>query len=109
MLMRPKPLTWYQRFFSLIRFEMRWLTPGLGIKRWIIIFLAGATLIGLGLAAALLDIARTAPDSWWLPIFYIASLSFFDRTLRASDLWWFGDYFDRMGRCRFKPGAAPTL
>jgi uncharacterized cofD-like protein len=83
MLMRPKPLTWYQRFFSLIRFEMRWLTPGLGIKRWIIIFLAGATLIGLGLAAALLDIARTAPDSWWLPIFYIASLSFLDRTLRA--------------------------
>jgi uncharacterized cofD-like protein len=81
--MRPKPLTWYQRLLSLIRLEMRWLTPGLGVKRWVIIFLAGATLIGIGLAMAVLDVYRTAPDSWWLPIFSAASLRFLDRTLRA--------------------------
>jgi uncharacterized cofD-like protein len=80
--MRPKPLSWHQRLFSLIRLEMRWLTPGLGIKRWIVIFLAGATLIGLGLAMAVLDVYRMAPDSWWLPIFSAASLRFLDRTLR---------------------------
>jgi uncharacterized cofD-like protein len=83
MFMRPKPLTWYQRLFSLIRLEMRWLTPGLGIKRWIIIFLLGATLIAVGLAMAVLDVYRTAPDTWWLPIFSAASLRFLDRTVRA--------------------------
>jgi hypothetical protein len=83
MFMRPKPLTWYQRLFSLIRLEMRWLTPGLGIKRWIIIFLVGASLIAVGLAMAVLDVYRTAPDTWWLPVFSAASLRFLDRTLRA--------------------------
>jgi uncharacterized cofD-like protein len=83
MFMRPKPPTWYQRLYSLIRLEMRWLTPGLGIKRWIIIFLIGATLIGLGVAMAVLDVYRTAPDTWWLPVFDILSLRFLDRTLRA--------------------------
>ncbi|HSV85419.1 MAG TPA: YvcK family protein [Levilinea sp.] len=62
---------------------MRWLTPGIGIKRWIVIFLLGVTLIGIGLAMAILDVYRTAPDSWWLPIFSAASLRFLDRTLRA--------------------------
>jgi uncharacterized cofD-like protein len=83
LLMRPKPLTWHQRLISLIRLEIRWLTPGLGVKRWIIIFLAGATLIGIGLAMAVLDVYRTAPDAWWLPIFSAASLRFLDRTLRV--------------------------
>jgi uncharacterized cofD-like protein len=81
--MRLKPMIWHQRLFSLIRLEMRWLVPGLGIKRWIVIFLLGVTLIGIGLAMAILDIYRTAPDSWWLPIFSAASLRFLDRTLRA--------------------------
>lgn len=62
----------------------RWLTPGLGVKRWIILILFGTFLIGIGGAMLVLDFYRTAPDSWWLPIFDWLSLRFLDRTLRAG-------------------------
>lgn len=62
---------------------LRWLTPGLGVKRWIVLILLGTTLIGVGVAVLLLDIYRTAPDSWWLPALSWASLRFLERPLRA--------------------------
>ena len=45
---------------------LRWLIPGLGVKRWLIVTLAGTTLIGIGVAILVLDIYRTATDTWWL-------------------------------------------
>jgi uncharacterized cofD-like protein len=62
---------------------LRWLTPGLGIKRWIILILFGTFMLGIGGAMLVLDVYRTAPDTWWLPIFDALSLRFLDRTLRA--------------------------
>lgn len=61
----------------------RWLIPGLGVKRWLLVSLAGTTLIGVGLAILILDVYRTAPDSWWLPFISAASLRFIARPLRA--------------------------
>ena len=61
----------------------RWLTPGLGVKRWILLILFATFLIGIGGAMLVLDVYRTAPDTWWLPIFDYLSLRFLDRTLRA--------------------------
>jgi len=62
---------------------LRWLVPGLGVKRWFLLILAGTTLIGVGLAIIILDVYRTTPDTWWLPLLSAASLRFLARPLRA--------------------------
>jgi uncharacterized cofD-like protein len=60
-----------------------WLTPGLGVKRWIILVLIGTTFIGIGLGIVILDFYRNAPDSWWLPLVSAASLRILPRLVRA--------------------------
>ena len=62
---------------------LRWLSPGIGVKRWLVLTLAGTTLIGVGLAILVLDFYRTSPETWWLPILSAASLRFLARPLRA--------------------------
>jgi uncharacterized cofD-like protein len=74
---------WYRRGWQRLRREVRWLTPGLGVKRWLVVTLIGISLVAIGLAVAVLDFYRTAPDTWWLPILSTLSLRFLDRTLRA--------------------------
>lgn len=63
--------------------SLQWLVPGLGVKRWFLLILAGTTLIGVGLAILILDIYRTTPDTWWLPFLSAASLRFLARPIRA--------------------------
>ena len=60
-----------------------WLTPGLGIKRWLIVVLIGTTLIALGFAVLILDVYRETEISWLRLIFNFISLSFLSRWLRA--------------------------
>ncbi|MCF6278213.1 MAG: YvcK family protein, partial [Anaerolineales bacterium] len=62
---------------------LRWLAPGLGVKRWLALILAGVTLLGVGLAYYLLDFYRTAPETWWLPALSVAALRFLPRTIRV--------------------------
>jgi uncharacterized cofD-like protein len=73
----------YRRWLSVLVRNSRWLVPGLGVKRWLLVTLAGTTLIGVGLAILILDIYRTAPETWWLPALSAASLRFIARPLRA--------------------------
>ncbi len=73
----------FQSAVKFIRQESRWLTPGLGVKRWLVVILMGTTLLGIGFAVLVLDVYRTAPETWWLPILSFLSLRFLDRTLRA--------------------------
>jgi len=63
--------------------NLRWLVPGIGIKRWILLILIGTTLLGVGLAILLLEIYRTAPETWWLPFLSYASLRILSRPLRV--------------------------
>ncbi|MBI5565989.1 MAG: YvcK family protein, partial [Chloroflexi bacterium] len=58
----------------------KWLTPGIGVKRWIILLGFGVTLIALGLAYILVDIYRSAglPDAA-----YYLTLQFLPRVERA--------------------------
>ena len=64
--------------------------PGLGVKRWIILILLGTTLLGVGLAVLVLEIYRTAPETWWLPILSFASLRSLSRPLRVLIFGGFG-------------------
>jgi len=66
-----------------LRSQLHWLAPGLGVKRWFVLILFGTVMIGVGLAVLVLEIYRTAPETWWLPILSTASLRFLPRPLRA--------------------------
>jgi uncharacterized cofD-like protein len=91
---------------------IRWLNPGLGVKRWIFVILAGTTLVGLGFTVLILDVYRTAPDTWWLPVLSFLSLRFLARPLRALifggfglGLIWFGTV--GLNRALLKPFLQP--
>ena len=72
------------RFLQNIRDLGRWLAPGLGIKRWFFVVLAGITFLGLGLAVLLIDLYRTeSANSTLLTILAYASLRFLPRALRV--------------------------
>jgi uncharacterized cofD-like protein len=81
--MRKKQEIWYKQLFKYLERSLRWLAPGLGVKRWLLLVLLGTTMIGVGLAFLLLDLYRNAPETWWLPILSMASLRGLERQIRA--------------------------
>ena len=73
-----------ERFKQGLRQLGRWLAPGLGIKRWFFLVLAGITLFGVGTAIFLYDIYHTESNNQtWVAILSYASLSFLPRFLRV--------------------------
>lgn len=59
---------------------LKWLYPGMGVKRWLILLFAGITILSLGFAYLLVNIYRQQP----LPaIFYYITLQFIPRLYRA--------------------------
>lgn len=81
--MRKASSSWITRIGQILAGYLRWLAPGLGVKRWLIVILVGATMIGLGFAVLVLDFYRTAPETWWLPALSFLSLRFLARPIRA--------------------------
>jgi hypothetical protein len=82
--MRPKKLRKFQRFIQSILLKLRWLVPGIGVKRWVLVILIGTTMLGVGFVFLLLDVYRTAPETWYLPFIKAVSLQFIsNRLLRA--------------------------
>lgn len=63
--------------------ELRWLIPGIGVKRWVLITLIGITLLAIGIAFVLIYIYRTVPESVTANLIAYASLQFLNRLLRA--------------------------
>lgn len=98
--MQRKRELWYRRIFWYISGSWRWLIPGLGVKRWLLIILLGTTLIGIGLGILILDVYRNAPDSWWLPILSAASLRVLERPYRALIFGALGILFIALGLFR---------
>jgi uncharacterized cofD-like protein len=74
---------WQIRYWLEIKNIFRWMIPGIGVKRWLFLILLGVTLLGLGLGLFLLDVYRTAPETWWLPVISYASLRFLIRPVRV--------------------------
>lgn len=69
------------RFFPQKSSGWRWLYPGMGVKRWLLLLMLGITCISLGLAYLLVNIYRQQP----LPaIFYYLTLQFLHRLVRAA-------------------------
>lgn len=77
-----KKNSWFERIKNRLVSNSRWLVPGLGVKRWIILVLLGTTFLGIGLAVLVLDVYRNAPDTWWLPALSAISLRSFARPFR---------------------------
>lgn len=63
-----------------IRQLLRWLTPGLGVKRWIGLLILGTMLVGLALAFWLVEVYQ---GGWLPPVLQLATLQFLTRPLRA--------------------------
>ena len=62
----------------------RLLLPGIGIKRWMLVTLAGLTFLGVGLAILLLDFYRTeSTNETLLTVLTYVSLRFLPRILRV--------------------------
>ena len=61
-----------------------WFLPGLGIKRWMLVTLAGITFLGVGLAILLLDFYRAEyTNQTFLDILSYISLRFLPRIIRV--------------------------
>lgn len=60
-----------------------WLTPGIGVKRWLVVVLIGTTFIALGFAVLVLDIYRDTTVPWLRNLFTAISLSTQPRWIRA--------------------------
>lgn len=63
---------------------LRWLAPGLGVKRWLFLLLLGVIFLGVGLAYYLLDVYRTTELGDILPVLDVATLRFFPRIVRVA-------------------------
>ncbi len=72
-----------RKLVNFLKNILGWLRPGLGIKRWLGVLLAGTTLLGIGFGVWVLDVYRTAPETWWLPALSYLSLRFLARPLRV--------------------------
>lgn len=72
------------RFQQELRRLSRWFLPGMGVKRWMLMILAGITLLGVSLAVFLDDFYRSGlTNPALLEIFSIASLQFLPRIVRV--------------------------
>ncbi|NJM41859.1 MAG: YvcK family protein [Anaerolineae bacterium] len=60
--------------------NLRWLIPGLSLKRWLLLMIAGMALIALGVGYVMVEFYREAAVP---PIFYYLTLQFLPRWLRA--------------------------
>ncbi|HKJ39123.1 MAG TPA: gluconeogenesis factor YvcK family protein, partial [Anaerolineales bacterium] len=73
-----------QRLTRGLRELGRWFAPGLGVKRWFVLALAGLTLLGVGLGIFLLDLYRTdSTNTTLLTVLSYVSLRFLPRALRV--------------------------
>ena len=79
-----KSTTNRERYSQGLRELGLWITPGLGVKRWFLFVLAGVTLLGVGMALALLELYRTeSTNPVLLEILSVASLRFLPRVFRV--------------------------
>lgn len=80
--MKLKETSWLNQIFDWLRKQLRWLRPGLGLKRWLLLMIVGTTILGLGIAVLVLDIYRNASEHWLVNVLGFLSLRFLPRWIR---------------------------
>ena len=73
---------WFTKFTKRIQQEFKWLSPGMGYKRWLVLTIIGSMLLGLGAAVLILDYYRTTTNDALVPFLAVLSLRFLDRPIR---------------------------
>lgn len=63
---------------------LKWLTPGIGVKRWLGLLFFGTTLLGLGLAMLLVALYRAQPSSSWVLVLTLKGWPLWLRALLVS-------------------------
>jgi uncharacterized cofD-like protein len=53
---------------------LKWLTPGIGVKRWLGLLIGGAMVFGIGVAQLILALARANPDASWPRILILGGI-----------------------------------
>jgi uncharacterized cofD-like protein len=64
-----------------LKTAMPWLTPGMGVKRWVVVLFIGVTILALGFGLLLRDLYET---SGYPPLIRLVTLQFWPRWLRAT-------------------------
>ncbi len=81
--MAPKTKSnWFKRLMLRLKHEFQWLAPGTGYKRWLVLSIIGAMLLGLGLAVVILQYYRSTTSPFLTPILALLSLRFLNRPIR---------------------------
>jgi len=80
--MRAKPNSLKAKLHNFIASVSFWLTPGAGVKRWLVVILIGTTFIALGFAVLVLDVYRGTSVPWLRSLFSVISFSSQPRWLR---------------------------
>lgn len=73
---------WLKRLITRLRHEFKWLAPGMGYKRWLVLTIIGSMLLGLGAALLILDYYHSTTNETLVPILAVLSLRFLDRPIR---------------------------
>src|SRR6185436_9276586 len=60
---------------------VKWLYPGMHVKRWLVLLIFGVTFVALGVAYVLTNVYRTQPFPEWT--FYV-TLQFIPRPVRGA-------------------------
>lgn len=74
----------WNKISSRLKRDARWLMPGIGVKRWLVLIFLGITMLAIGMAFILINVYRTAPEGWMIPALKVLSLQFLQRSLRAA-------------------------
>ena len=79
--MAPKTKSnWFKRLMLRLKHEFQWLAPGTGYKRWLVLSIIGAMLLGLGLAVVILQYYRSTTSPFLTPSYFHA----FNRPIRFA-------------------------
>lgn len=81
-MMKLKESSWLIQILGWVKRQLRWLRPGLGMKRWLVLMIVGTTILGLGIAVLVLDVYRNTSDHWLVNVLGFLSLRFLPRWLR---------------------------
>jgi uncharacterized cofD-like protein len=81
--MKKSPGRLADRLKSWLALGKIWLTPGMGVKRWLVGLVTGTLLVGLGFSVFMLDLYRARPDS---AVLSTLVLSFIPRPIRIAVL-----------------------